>query len=399
MPLRVGLFPPAGDARRRGLDLFRRPAALRRRRLVGDRRDEGIEAVFKSVFPIKDFNERAILEYVSYEFEEPKYDVEECIQRDMTYAAPLKVKLRLIVFETDEETGARSVKDIKEQDVYMGDMPLMTQNGTFIVNGTERVVVSQMHRSPGVFFDHDRGKTHSSGKLLFACRIIPYRGSWLDFEFDAKDIVNVRIDRKRKLPVTVLLRAMDAITGFPDGLAAGRTYDYTLPLPAGMKKPPRAVGGADAFLQLIETQIKPAIAAKLAVDPQRQTLWGHSYGGLFVLHTLFTHPTAFQRYIAVEPSLWWGNGIILQEAQQMTERRAAPAARLQLWVGLAERDRAAPPGVKSPAPPADATRLLAEHLAQLDGLTVGYREWPALGHGAMLGAAIEPALGNVIAED
>ena len=166
---------------------------------------EGIEAVFKSVFPIKDFNERATLEYVSYEFEDPKYDVEECIQRDMTYAAPLKVKLRLIVFETDEETGARSVKDIKEQDVYMGDIPLMTDKGTFIVNGTERVIVSQMHRSPGVFFDHDKGKTHSSGKLLFAARIIPYRGSWLDFEFDAKDIVYVRIDRRRKLPATTFL--------------------------------------------------------------------------------------------------------------------------------------------------------------------------------------------------
>ena len=143
--------------------------------------------------------------------------------------------------------------------------------------------------------------------------------------------------------------------------AAGRAYDYTLPLPAGLKQPPRSGGGADAFLQLIETRIKPAIAAKLAVDPQRQTLWGHSYGGLFVLHTLFTHPTAFQRYIAVEPSLWWGNGMILQEAQQMMARRPAPVARLQLWVGTAERDRAAPPGVKSPTLPADATHLLAEH--------------------------------------
>ncbi len=162
---------------------------LQRETRPAERRDEGIEAVFRSVFPIKDFNERATLEYVSYEFEDPKYDVEECIQRDMTYAAPLKVKLRLIVFETDEETGARSVKDIKEQDVYMGDIPLMTDKGTFVVNGTERVIVSQMHRSPGVFFDHDKGKTHSSGKLLFAARIIPYRGSWLDFEFDAKDIV------------------------------------------------------------------------------------------------------------------------------------------------------------------------------------------------------------------
>ena len=172
------------------------------------RRDEGIEAVFKSVFPIKDFNERAMLEYVSYEFEEPKYDVEECVQRDMTYAAPLKVKLRLIVFEMDEETGARSVKDIKEQDVYMGDIPLMTDKGTFVVNGTQRVIVSQMHRSPGVFFDHDKGKTHASGKLLFAARVIPYRGSWLDFEFDAKDIVYVRIDRRRKLPATTFLYAL-----------------------------------------------------------------------------------------------------------------------------------------------------------------------------------------------
>jgi DNA-directed RNA polymerase subunit beta len=160
------------------------------------------------VFPIKDFNETAVLEFVKYELEKPKYDVDECQARDMTYAAPLKVTLRLIVFDVDETTGARSVKDIKEQDVYMGDMPLMTSNGTFIVNGTERVIVSQMHRSPGVFFDHDKGKTHSSGKLLFACRIIPYRGSWLDFEFDAKDIVFARIDRRRKLPVTTLLYAM-----------------------------------------------------------------------------------------------------------------------------------------------------------------------------------------------
>ncbi|HWE45057.1 MAG TPA: DNA-directed RNA polymerase subunit beta [Caulobacteraceae bacterium] len=181
---------------------------LQRENRPGKRIEEGIEAVFKSVFPIKDFNERATLEYVSYEFEEPKYDVEECIQRDMTYAAPLKVKLRLIVFEADEETGARSVKDIKEQDVYMGDIPLMTDKGTFIVNGTERVIVSQMHRSPGVFFDHDKGKTHASGKLLFAARIIPYRGSWLDFEFDAKDIVFVRIDRRRKLPATSFMYAL-----------------------------------------------------------------------------------------------------------------------------------------------------------------------------------------------
>ncbi|WP_373355418.1 DNA-directed RNA polymerase subunit beta [Pseudoroseicyclus sp. CXY001] len=169
---------------------------------------EGLQGVFQSVFPIKDFNETAVLEFVSYELEKPKYDVEECMQRDMTYSAPLKVTLRLIVFDVDEDTGAKSVKGIKEQDVFMGDMPLMTPNGTFIVNGTERVIVSQMHRSPGVFFDHDKGKTHSSGKLLFACRIIPYRGSWLDFEFDAKDLVYARIDRRRKLPVTTLLYAL-----------------------------------------------------------------------------------------------------------------------------------------------------------------------------------------------
>ena len=169
---------------------------------------EGIKGVFQSVFPIKDFNETAVLEFVKYELDKPKYDVEECQQRDMTYSAPLKVTLRLIVFDMDEDTGAKSVKDIKEQDVFMGDMPLMTPNGTFVVNGTERVIVSQMHRSPGVFFDHDKGKTHSSGKLLFACRIIPYRGSWLDFEFDAKDLVFCRIDRRRKLPVTTLLYAL-----------------------------------------------------------------------------------------------------------------------------------------------------------------------------------------------
>ena len=175
---------------------------------VGGRPEQGLQAVFKSVFPISDFSNTASLEFVKYEFEPPKYDVDECRQRDMTFAAPLKVTLRLIVFEVDEETGARSVKDIKEQDVYMGDMPLMTSNGTFIVNGTERVIVSQMHRSPGVFFDHDKGKTHSSGKLLFAGRIIPYRGSWLDIEFDAKDVVFARIDRRRKIPVTSLLKAL-----------------------------------------------------------------------------------------------------------------------------------------------------------------------------------------------
>src|SRR5271163_1797663 len=174
-----------------------------------NRKAVGIQEVFKSVFPIKDFSDRARLEFVRYELEAPKYDVEECQQRGITFAAPLKVTLRLVVWDVDEDTGARSIRDIKEQDVYMGDMPLMTKNGTFIINGTERVIVSQMHRSPGVFFDHDKGKTHSSGKYLFAARVIPYRGSWLDFEFDAKDHVYVRIDRRRKLPATTLLMALD----------------------------------------------------------------------------------------------------------------------------------------------------------------------------------------------
>ena len=183
-----------------------------------DRGDNGMNGVFQSVFPIKDFAETAELHYVKFNLEDPKYDVEECQQRGMTYAAPLKVTLRLIVFEVDEDTQAKSVLDIKEQEVYMGDMPLMTNNGTFVVNGTERVIVSQMHRSPGVFFDHDKGKTHSSGKFLFAARIIPYRGSWLDFEFDAKDIVFVRIDRRRKLPVTTLLQGI--------GLSAEEILNY-----------------------------------------------------------------------------------------------------------------------------------------------------------------------------
>ncbi|MDW8341289.1 MAG: DNA-directed RNA polymerase subunit beta, partial [Geminicoccaceae bacterium] len=172
------------------------------------RERKGLEEVFRSVFPIRDFADRAALDFVKYELEEPKYDVDECLQRGLTYAAPLRVTLRLIVWDVDEETRSRSVRDIKEQDVYMGDLPLMTENGTFVINGTERVIVSQMHRSPGVFFDHDRGRSHSSGKYLFSARIIPYRGSWLDFEFDPKDLVYVRIDRRRKLPVTTLLMAL-----------------------------------------------------------------------------------------------------------------------------------------------------------------------------------------------
>ncbi len=201
----VATMPNLIEVQKSSYDTFLRAGATAEEREVS-----GLQEVFKSVFPIKDFSGKGELEFVSYELEEPKYDVDECRQRGMTFSAPLKVTLRLVVWDVDEETGARSVRDIKEQDVYMGDMPLMTDNGTFIINGTERVIVSQMHRSPGVFFDHDRGKTHSSGKYLFAARVIPYRGSWLDFEFDAKDLVYVRIDRRRKLPVTTLLYSLDS---------------------------------------------------------------------------------------------------------------------------------------------------------------------------------------------
>src|ERR687883_1550006 len=171
------------------------------------RQEVGLQAVFRSVFPIKDFNGTSELVFVSYNLEKPKYDVDECRQRGMTFAAPIKVTTQLMVYDT-REGGERIVRDIKEQEVYFGEIPLMTDTGTFIINGTERVVVSQLHRSPGVFFDHDKGKTHSSGKLLYSARVIPYRGSWLDFEFDPKDIIHARIDRKRKIPVTSLLYAL-----------------------------------------------------------------------------------------------------------------------------------------------------------------------------------------------
>jgi DNA-directed RNA polymerase subunit beta len=176
------------------------------------RQNLGLQEVFKSVFPIKDFNETASLEFVSYALGEPKYDVEECHQRGMTYAAPLKVTVQLVLWDVDAQTGSRSIKNVKEQEVYFGEMPLMTRNGTFMVNGTERVIVSQLHRSPGVFFEHDKGKTHASGKLLYSARIIPYRGSWVDLEFDPRDILYVRIDRRRKFHATVLLRALGMTT-------------------------------------------------------------------------------------------------------------------------------------------------------------------------------------------
>src|SRR5256885_3911377 len=172
------------------------------------REDVGLQGVFKSVFPIKDFSETSSLEFVSYNLEKPKYDVDECRQRGMTFAAPIKVVIRLVVWDVNEETGVQSIRDVKEQEVYFGEIPLMTDSGTFIINGTERVIVSQLHRSPGVFFDHDKGKTHSSGKLLYSARVIPYRGSWLDFEVDPKDLRYARIDRHRKMHATVLLRAL-----------------------------------------------------------------------------------------------------------------------------------------------------------------------------------------------
>ena len=187
-----------------------------------EKRDQtGLQGVFKSVFPIHDYNNLSSLEFVSYALEDPKYDVEECKQRGLNFAAPFKVVIRLVVWDMDEKSGAKSIRDVKEQEVYFGEIPLMTDNGTFIINGTERVIVSQLHRSPGVFFDHDKGKTHSSGKLLYNARIIPYRGSWVDFEFDTKDILHVRIDRRRKLPATVLLKAL----GFADDEILSLYYD------------------------------------------------------------------------------------------------------------------------------------------------------------------------------
>ena len=172
------------------------------------RKDKGLHAAFKTVFPIESYSGSAALDYVSYRLGRPVFDVKECQLRGLTYAAPLRVLVRLTIFDKESSAKNKKVKDIIEQEVYLGEMPLMTDDGTFVVNGTERVVVSQLHRSPGVFFDHDKGKTHSSGKLLFSARVIPYRGSWLDFEFDPKDSVFVRIDRRRKLPATILLRSL-----------------------------------------------------------------------------------------------------------------------------------------------------------------------------------------------
>jgi len=206
-------IPPLIDIQQRSFAQF-----LQAEPPPDQRSDVGLQGVFKSVFPIKSFNHTASLEFVSYALDKPKYDEKDCRNRGMTYAAPMRVVVRLVVWDIDEATGAQSIRDVKEEEVYFGEVPLMTEFGTFIINGTERVIVSQLHRSPGVFFEHDKGKTHSSGKLLYSARVIPYRGAWLDFEFDAKDIVYVRIDRKRKIHVSTLLRALgystEEILGF-----------------------------------------------------------------------------------------------------------------------------------------------------------------------------------------
>ena len=169
---------------------------------------KGFDRVFKSIFPIEDLNDKATLEYVSYRLEKPKFDVEECIARGLTYSSALKCTLRLVVYEIDQENNTKDILSAKEQEVYMGEVPMMTNSGTFITNGVQRVVVNQMHRSPGVFFDHDKGKTHASGKLLFNCRVIPNRGSWLDFEYDVKDFLYFKIDRKKKIFASTLLLAL-----------------------------------------------------------------------------------------------------------------------------------------------------------------------------------------------
>ena len=181
---------------------------LQTSKTIEERDDKGLHAAFQSVFPIVSYSGNAALEYVSYRLGEPVFDVKECQMRGLTYAAPIRVLVRLVIYDKEASGTPKPVKDIREQEVYLGEMPLMTDHGTFVINGTERVIVSQLHRSPGVFFDHDKGKTHSSGKLLFSARVIPYRGSWLDFEFDPKDSVFARIDRRRKLPVTIILRAL-----------------------------------------------------------------------------------------------------------------------------------------------------------------------------------------------
>jgi DNA-directed RNA polymerase subunit beta len=274
----VATMPNLIEVQKESYDQF-----LQMKEPEGGRLNEGLQSVFKSVFPISDFTGQSVLEFVRYEFEAPKFDVDECQQRGMTFAAPLKVTLRLIVFEIDPDTQAKSVKDIKEQDVYMGDIPLMTKNGTFVVNGTERVIVSQMHRSPGVFFDNDKGKSHSSGKILFAARVIPYRGSWLDFEFDAKDLIFARIDRRRKLPVTSLLYALgmhaeEVLHHFYNAVSytqvkEGWKTPYEAERVKGIK-PARDLVNAKNGEVVVEAgkKITPRLAKKLAEDGVKELL-------------------------------------------------------------------------------------------------------------------------------
>ena len=224
-----------------------------------------LDGAFTSIFPMKDTAGIAQLDYAGYRLEDPKFDIDECRTRDLTFAAPCRVTLRLTIYDVDHTTGARSVRDIKEQEVYLADVPLMTPNGTFVVNGTERVVVSQMQRSPGVFFSHDEGLTHSSGKLLFSGRIIPVRGSWLDFEFDHKDNIYVRIDRKRKLPATVLLRALGMST---QDILQQYYETVDVKVTAGKAKPKKAEPEVEAKpVKAKKVNAKaPAKAATQAVD-------------------------------------------------------------------------------------------------------------------------------------
>ena len=267
---------------------------------------KGLVKVFKSIFPIEELSDKATLEYLSFRLEKPKYDVEECRQRDLTYASALKPTLRLVVYDIDPETNTKQVLSAKEQEVYMGDIPLMTPSGTFVINGVERVVVNQMHRSPGVFFDHDKGKTHASGKLLFNCRVIPNRGSWLDFEYDVKDILYFRIDRKRKLPVTTLLYALgfkreEILELFYDF----RTYNFdkvtkkwkTKFNPDDYKRPIKlrhdlinAVG--EKKVLKIGSKINIAIAKKLYEQGLKNVLFPLDFFlGKYVKNDMFTDPS------------------------------------------------------------------------------------------------------------
>ncbi|MFZ4654358.1 MAG: DNA-directed RNA polymerase subunit beta [Methylococcaceae bacterium] len=227
-----------------------------------DRADEGLHAALSSVFPITSHSGHAVLEYVDYWLGEPTFDVKECQQRGANYAAPLRVLVQLILYDKESPASAKVVKEVKRQEIYMGEIPLMTDTGTFVINGTERVIVSQLHRSPGVFFDHDRGKTHSSGKLLFNARIIPYRGSWLDFEFDHKDCVYVRIDRRRKLPATVLLRAL----GFDNEKIVDQFFETNR----------FVIKGEEVLLELIPDRLRGDIASfDIVVDGKALVEKGH----------------------------------------------------------------------------------------------------------------------------